>query len=197
MTQQIMRGTENQCMTKTTQANVSSKARHSKVTHSSKIDSLYERVGRIIYARCRMLLRDPTAAQDATQEIFLKLLRMPERLPDDDGLLPFVARMTKNHCLNILRSHRLHAEPMAPDEMPEITVSNFENSVVSKNFTERLFADQPEHLKGPAMLYHCNEMEQSTIADTLDISRRTVLYRLAEFNERAQRFLAVAEEGLG
>jgi hypothetical protein len=39
-------------------------------------------------------------------------------------------------------------------------------------------------------------MEQSRVAGWLGISRRTVLYRLAEFAERAKRIEALADAGL-
>jgi hypothetical protein len=39
-------------------------------------------------------------------------------------------------------------------------------------------------------------MEQERVAGFLGVSRRTVLYRLAEFAERARRFEALADAGL-
>ena len=45
----------------------------------------------------------------------------------------------------------------------------------------------PPELREPVMLYHVKGMEQARIAETLGISRRTVLYRLGEIAERARK----------
>ena len=41
---------------------------------------LYRQWGPAVYRRCLKLLRDPEAARDATQEVFVKLVRDLEKL---------------------------------------------------------------------------------------------------------------------
>ena len=161
-----------------------------------KVEELYGKLGPAIYARCRRILKDRAAAEDATQEIFIKILKSVDSIPGDDAVMPWVHRVTTNHCLNTLRDARRRAEPMPSESMPEPRDDDFEDSVVTKDFAEQLMARQPEEIKAPVMLYHVKGMEQATIAGWLGISRRTVLYRLAEFAERARRFEALAEAGL-
>jgi RNA polymerase sigma-70 factor, ECF subfamily len=161
-----------------------------------KVEALYAKLGPTIYARCRRILKDRAAAEDATQEIFLKILRSAAEVPSDEMLLPWVHRVTTNHCLNTLRDARRRAEPMPPEAMPEPRDDDFEDSVVSKDFADRLMERQPEELKAPVMLYHVKGMEQSRVAAWLGVSRRTVLYRLAEFAERAKAFEELADAGL-
>ncbi len=161
-----------------------------------RLEALYAKLGPAIYARCRRILKDRAAAEDATQEIFLKILRSTDAIPNDDAVMPWVHRVTTNYCLNVLRDARRHAEPMATESMPELRDDDFEDSVVTKDFADRLMERQPESLKAPVMMYHVKGMEQSQVAQWLGISRRTVLYRLAEFAERAKRFQELAEAGL-
>lgn len=163
---------------------------------NGKIEALYAKLGPVIYARCRRILKDRAAAEDATQEIFIKILKSVESIPTEDAMMPWIHRVTTNHCLNALRDTRRRAEPMATESMPEPRDDDFEDSVVTKDFAEQLMARQPEELKAPVMLYHVKGMEQSTIASWLGVSRRTVLYRLAEFADRAKKFEALADAGL-
>ena len=158
-----------------------------------KVASLYARFGPTIYARCRRLLKNPMAAEDATQDVFIKVLKHIASAPNEEAVLPWIHRITTNHCLNVLRDTRRHAEPVAV--VPEQRDDDFEDSVVSKDFARHVLASTPEIEKTPAMLYHLKGMEQSKVAELLGVSRRTVLYRLAAFTERAQRLYEVAQVG--
>ncbi len=160
----------------------------------AKVAELYARFGPTIYARCRRLLKDPVAAEDATQEVFVKVLSHVESVPHEAAVLPWIHRITTNHCLNLLRDARKHAEPV--ETVPEQHVDDLEDSVVSKDFADKVLASTPEEEKTPAFLYHVKGMEQSKVARSLGVSRRTVLYRLSAFAQRARRIQALVEAGL-
>ena len=160
----------------------------------NQVKQMYERFGPSIYSRCRHLLRDPVAAEDATQEVFLRVMRHIDSAPKDRAALAWIYRISTNYCLNMLRDGQRHAEPM--DTLPEQHVDTFEEEVVTRDWADRLMSETPEALKAPAELYHLRGMEQSKVAKALGVSRRTVLYRLGEFAERARRFAERAEAGL-
>ncbi len=159
----------------------------------ARIETLYARFGPAIYARCRRLLKDPVAAEDATQDVFMKVLKHIESAPSENAVLPWIHRITTNHCLNVIRDARRHAEPV--EEVPEQVSDDFEDSVVTKDFADRVLASAPDELKAPAVLYHGRGMDQSKIAEVLGVSRRTVLYRLAEFTRRVMKLHDAAEAG--
>lgn len=157
------------------------------------IEALYAKYGPTIYARCRRLLKDTAAAEDATQDIFVKLMRHLEAAPSEEAVLPWIHRIVTNHCLNVLRDTRRRATPV--EELPEIVDDDFEDSVVTKNFAQKVLESAPEAIKAPAVLYHGKGMDQSRVAEALGCSRRTVLYRLSEFTRRAMQLHAAAEAG--
>jgi len=159
-----------------------------------KVATLYARFGPTIYARCRRLLKNPATAEDATQEVFLKVLKHIQSAPSEEAVLPWIHRITTNHCLNLLRDSRRQAEPVAV--VPEQRDDDFEDSVVSRDFADRVLAETPELEKTPAVMYHLRGMEQSKVAASLGVSRRTVLYRLSAFAERVRRLHEAAEAGL-
>ena len=155
------------------------------------VGEMYAKFGPSIYSRCRRLLKDPIAAQDATQDIFLKVMRYIDRAPDEHATLSWIYRISTNHCLNLIRDVRRRPEPM--DLVPEQTEPSFEKGVVDRNFTNRLMGDAPEELRAPVILFHVKGMEQARIAEVLGISRRTVLNRLSAFTARARALSRKAE----
>ena len=163
------------------------------MTRTQKVEQLYGLYGPAIYSRSKGLLKDSSAAEDATQDVFLKVLRHFESAPSEEAVLPWIHRITTNHCLNLMRDARRHAAPGA--EVPEQIDDDFEESLVSRDFATRVLSDAPEELRAPAVLYHGRGIEQAKVAQALGVSRRTVLYRLAEFTRRVVHFHTLAEAG--
>ena len=159
----------------------------------TQVKSMYERFGPSIYSRCRRLLRDPVAAEDATQEVFLRVMRHIEAAPQEGAALAWIYRISTNYCLNVLRDASRHAEPT--ETMPDQRAEDFEEEVVTRDWAERLLGETPEVLRVPAEMYHLRGMEQGKVAKALGVSRRTVIYRLGEFAERARRYADRAEAG--
>ncbi|MCC6337821.1 MAG: sigma-70 family RNA polymerase sigma factor [Myxococcales bacterium] len=163
------------------------------MTKAIDIGALYGKYGPAIYARCKRLLKDAAAAEDATQDVFVKVMKAMDSAPSEEAVLPWIHRITTNHCLNLIRDGRRHAEPV--EEVPEQADDEFEDSVVTRDFAHRVLSSTPEELKAPAMMYHGRGIEQAKVAQALGVSRRTVLYRLAEFTRRAMKLNDLADAG--
>jgi RNA polymerase sigma-70 factor (ECF subfamily) len=54
-------------------------------------------------------VRDPSCAEDAVQEVFLKVFRSLERWRGDSAFSTWLYRMTANHCLDVLRRRKVIA----------------------------------------------------------------------------------------
>ncbi len=99
------------------------------------VETLYAKFGPTIYARCKRLLKDGTAAEDATQDVFMKVLKHIDSAPGEEAVLPWIHRITTNHCLNVIRDSKRHAEPV--EHVPELVDDEFEDSVVTSYFFTR------------------------------------------------------------
>src|SRR5687768_3976817 len=77
-----------------------------RVLRRSEIAELYTRYGATVKARCRYLLRDDEAARDATQEVFVKVMRAIETFRSEASPLTWILRITTNHCLNVIAADR-------------------------------------------------------------------------------------------
>jgi len=64
---------------------------------TDRLTYLYRTYGPAIYARCRLLLADPSAAEDATQETFLRVHRHLDRVPSAREGLYWIYRVATNY----------------------------------------------------------------------------------------------------
>lgn len=161
------------------------------VHNSERVSTLYRKFGTAIFSRCRRLLKDDALAEDATQEVFVRVLKHIESAPDDATALAWIYRISTNYCLNQIRDRSRQAEPTAPDELPETDggVGSPELSMVDRDTALRIIRRAPEKLQDVAVLYYVDGLEQEQVAKTLGISRRTVINRLQEFVERSRKFI--------
>jgi RNA polymerase sigma-70 factor (ECF subfamily) len=157
--------------------------------HPDRLTDLYRSYGPAIYSRCRSLLTDNGAAEDATQETFLRVWRRLDRVPDAHEALYWIYRVATNYCLNEIRDRRTRDIPSG--ELPEISAASWavaariEDRDLARHLVERAEAK----VRVVAWLYHVDGFEQDEIAAVVGISRRTVVNRLAAFLAGAQRFL--------
>lgn len=159
------------------------------VDTSGRVSNLYRKYGPAIYSRCRRLLKDDALAEDATQEVFVRVLRHIESAPDDAAALAWIYRISTNYCLNQIRDRGRQAEPTAPADIPESLSDHPEPELMDRDLAMKLVSRAPEKLRATAVLYYVDGLEQEQVAKTLGISRRTVINRLQEFTERSRKFL--------
>src|SRR5512137_679799 len=108
------------------------------------VEALYRRYGPMVLRRCRAILGDEESAQDATQDVFVLLLRKQSRLV---GHYPssLLYRMATNRCLNILRAAKRRRD--TPDEdtlLRSQAPGNLEEEIEGRDLVERLFEGERE-----------------------------------------------------
>jgi RNA polymerase sigma-70 factor (ECF subfamily) len=155
-----------------------------------RLSQLYREYGGLIYGRCRRLLGDDAAAEDATQETFLRVQRHLDRAPDASEAIAWVYRIATNYCLNELRDRRRRAEPRAEPLAVEVPSGPpVEELLADRDLAARLVARAPEKLRSVAFLHYVDGMDQGEVARVLGVSRRTVVTRLKIFSENAHKFM--------
>jgi len=153
----------------------------------ARFDELYARFGASIYARCRQMLGDPAAAQDATQEVFLRIHKSLIRIRGPREAFTWLYRTATNHCLNELRNGRLRPTLLAT--LPDRPGPQAETRFTEQDLVARLIRGLPEDLATAAWLYHVDELDQGEIAEICGVSRRTIISRLNRFAEQARAFI--------
>jgi len=89
---------------------------------------MYEEYSRPIYYLALRFLGDPTQAEDATHDVFLKAYRKLGEFRGEAALRTWLYRITINHCRNLLQTwHRRHLVNNADDSVWETAMSATDN----------------------------------------------------------------------
>lgn len=155
----------------------------------SRLATLYVEYREAIHARCRRILGDGDAAEDATHEVFVRALRSRGALPPRGHEYPWLLRIALNHCLNARRGQRRLERALAQLSREEPAVE-LEATVVLRDLWGRAVATAEEALLRPVLLRHVEGLGQEQIAALLGICRRTLNHRFARFSEALDQLLA-------
>jgi RNA polymerase sigma-70 factor (ECF subfamily) len=158
-----------------------------KVT-DDRISALYRQYGPVIYWRCLKLLGDAAAAEDATQETFLRVHRHLDKTPGSEEALRWIWRIATNRCLNELRDRKRRPEP--EEALPELPASaSLEDALADRDLVRRIIDRVGARLRAVAWVHYVDGLDHVEAGRILGVSRRTVANRLADFNEKARKIL--------
>lgn len=152
------------------------------------LHQLYAEHGRAILAHCARILGDFASAEDATQEVFLRVRRSSDRLdrlPSPTEMRPWLFRIATNHCLNELRSRGVRAR--TPPQLIGMTTANLEDTMAARNDAQRFLERLSPRARAVAWLTYVDGMLQQEVAETLGVSRRTVVNYLNHVRTRLQQ----------
>jgi RNA polymerase sigma-70 factor (ECF subfamily) len=154
--------------------------------HRSKAAELYRAHGPAVYRRCLRILKDPEAAKDATQEVFVKLIRDMARLEDRETALPWIYRVATNHCLNVRRNASRRGEDQDPPAL-ELAGSADADALPNRQLVQAILSRFDATTQTVAVGVLVDGMEQEEVAEVLGVSRRTVARKLARFLDLARQ----------
>ena len=98
-------------------------------------EAIYDSYNRLVHSIALKMLQDVMAAEDLTQAIFLKIWSAPEAYVSGN-FGAWIARVTRNRALDVLRSRAAHAEGEMPADVPLDVV--LDDVVFSKLDAERV-----------------------------------------------------------
>ncbi|MEN9581619.1 MAG: hypothetical protein RJA70_4628 [Pseudomonadota bacterium] len=151
---------------------------------------LYRRYGGAVYARCYLILNNRAAAEDATQETFLRVYRHLKRTTDAENALRWIYKVATNYCLNELRNQQTRSGGVQAMMFfgDARQVPRVEERLSDRDLGRRLAAVAPAAAGTAAWLYLVDGMDQAEVARVLGISRRTVINYVSMFIENARKF---------
>lgn len=153
-----------------------------------------------LFRYAQALLGSPADAEDATQEV---LLRLWNHLPRINlfQIRPWLYRTTRNYCLDQLRrrAHRAAAVPVEqeiledrPDDLA-IDPSLAADSTFRLEQAHRTLQKLPEALRSVFVLYEVNGLRYREIAATLGIPINTVKVNLLRAREKLSKLMPKEE----
>jgi RNA polymerase sigma-70 factor, ECF subfamily len=142
-------------------------------------NELVKRHQQFVYKVAFGYLNDSEAARDVVQDVFLKAYRGLPYFQSDSQFTTWLYKICKNHCLNVIRRHKLETDnppEINSGEIPDISLKSKLKKLIS-----RLSEDHREII----ILRYYNDLKYDEIARYLGINPGTVKIRL----HRAKREL--------
>jgi RNA polymerase sigma-70 factor (ECF subfamily) len=155
------------------------------------LEELYRRHGASIYRLCRQVLRQNADAEDAVQEVFLKVFERASQFAGRARFSTWLYRTAVNHCLHRLDRERVRlTETLETTSRAEVACGASPDPVESAQASEA--REQLEGWMGRLsvehrIVLHLREIEGATyeeIASALDVPKGTVMSRLARARSR-------------
>jgi RNA polymerase sigma-70 factor (ECF subfamily) len=153
------------------------------------VEALYETYGPMVLRRCRQLLKQESDALDATQDVFVQVLRRRDHLTAEypSSLL---YRIATNLCLNRIRDRGRRPETVDDEIVHSVAVADeTESRVAAASVLRRLFGGDQESTRTMAMLHYVNGMTLKEVADEVGMSVSGVRKRLRGLRGRLQELV--------
>jgi RNA polymerase sigma-70 factor, ECF subfamily len=84
-----------------------------------------------VYGHSLRFFRDPQTAEDATQEVFVKVYRTLASFDGRSSFSTWLFRVTRNTCLDLLRAGRKAATPVDPLDLPTVPAADIAGGVIA------------------------------------------------------------------
>lgn len=129
-----------------------------------------------LYRLAKRLLVSTEEAQDATQEVVLKLWKSKEKIADYKSVEAFAMTMTKNYCLDRLKSKQAQTLKIVHNNYKDETTS-LQNQIEindSLNWVDKLMEKLPVKQRIIMQLRDIEQYEFSEIAKQLDMKETAV-----------------------
>jgi len=142
---------------------------------------------RAVYGLCVRLLRDAEEARDAAQETFVRAYAAIETYDPAQPFAPWVLRIARNHCLDLLRRRvpevqrvDLDAGPDAgaPQELADPAALRGDDLIARRQLAgalEEAVQALPPSYREVIHLFHVEHLSYKEIAATLDVPIGTVM----------------------
>jgi len=152
----------------------------------AEVGEAYRRYGGLVLRRCQRILRDRAAAEDALQDVFVRLWRYGDAFREAESKVLWLYRVADRCCFDRLARRNAHPEVSLPNpSMPPgdkiAQASTVEDREVVMCFLDRF----DDRVKQVAVLHYLDEMTQEEIAAATGWSRQTVFKKLAFLRSRA------------
>ena len=162
---------------------------------------LYRTYGGRVYARCLRLLKNPEEAQDATQEVFIKVSRSLDTFRNEASPLTWMTRIATNHCLNVIRGKKApwHEKYRVEVETMSGTVDGGFHLLEHKELLRLVLArvvERDPQLAELATYAFVDDMRQQDICTLVGMSAPTLRKRLREFIAIARDELSTHVPGI-
>ncbi len=151
---------------------------------SLDVEQLYRRYGDMVLGRCRSLLRNDAEAQEAMQEVFLRLHRYQDSFRGEASPTTYLYKITTTTCLNRMRTRRRKPEELY-DEPPSIPCEDtMLTSTGTRELLQQVMGLADEGTQQALIHHYVDGMTHREVGEVLGISAAAVRKRISTFRNR-------------
>lgn len=174
------------------------------MNYFTNLKEIYEHFGQMVYNLCLNYLQNKEEAEEATQDVFLKVHRHVDGFQRQAELKTWIYRISINTCLDIIRSRKKKSslklvfskyfskENSAIDFYhPGVELENRE--AVAQIFEKINLL--PENQKTALLLKVMEDLSQKEIAATMEISEKAVESLLSRARANLKKMLPGTKDG--
>jgi RNA polymerase sigma-70 factor (ECF subfamily) len=175
------------------------------------LDELIRATYADVYALCRRMLADPEEASDATQEVFVRVMRSVMGFRGESTFGTWLHRVTVNVCLTALRKRsKARAAGMVaggtpfalPGDEPELTSTSASPADLAETAdllsrSEAALASLPEDARAVVVLRDIEGLSTKEVAELLDVTETVVKVRLHRAHARLRAMLVPGQPSVG
>ena len=139
-----------------------------------KLEQVYEDHVAMVYNICYRMFANRADAQDATQDVFLKVYKNLDRFRGRSKLSTWIYRITMNHCIDRMRRKRLRTVQL------QEWVASPERDHDARIELEKAVASLPASYRSVFVLHDIQGFRHAEIAEILGItpgSSKSLLHR--------------------
>lgn len=153
---------------------------------------LYSRYASKIYGKCLAILKDETLAEDATQEIFMKIFLNLSRFEDKAKFSTWIYSITYNFCIDYLRRKNKQDNIFSDDEIekaPDIADDIPDEALIEMEVKQlkNVLDNMPVGDKTILLMKYQDDMSIKEIAEVLDKSESAIKMKIKRAKEKAQK----------
>lgn len=161
---------------------------------AEEIQRMMDAYGNDVLRTAYMYLKDEQKAEDAFQEVFIKVFNKYGSFKGESSEKTWIIRITINVCKDMLRSSWFRRVLLTDEIRPQNGGSNIEDKVIKNDENRLLFnavISLPTNQKDVIILYYYQNYSTKEICEILNIAEGTVRSRL----HRARKILKSKLEG--
>lgn len=164
---------------------------------------LYDRYSGKVYGRCISLLQDELMAQDAVQEVFIKILLNLSKYSERSRFSTWIYSITYNYCIDHIRRRKRRQKYISEDDVEGVDVAEeVEDSEILEIDIARLktiLEEIPPEDKAILLMKYQDEMSIKEMTEVLLKSESAIKMRLKRAKHKCkriydQRYLAMNHE---
>ena len=156
---------------------------------------LYDKYLSMVYGLCLRLTGGSSAAEEATQEVFIQVWRKIDTFAGDSSFKTWLHSLATNTTLTYLRKHKSWRQRMiGSDEYEELAEGLVASSPADMEDLQYWLSQLPERARLVFVLHAVDGYRQESIAKTLGISLGTVKAQFHRAKNLLQTWMGDAEE---